>query len=295
MGRGREAHPLAVVLRALPGPRDAGLGGVDCQRRGRGDILRRVARNKVAGRKPLGSKWLVGSSHGASGCDYRRGLGMGYGRGACDQPTTKPTEQEIKALLDKLVSPNPKPITDEDRDKHMAPDRQSPALDEKKQGEVRRARIELRKLGSDTFQFLIDRWKDDRYSLTVENMLSGYSRNQSVGRVCQTILYDQIQPYGYWQSSGGPDPRSKPMRPCRPLRGNGRRHLPLRSSAPRLAPVVVGDHRAKAGGRGSGSRGGGPGRLIFVADVAKFGKARLQEPGLRDTEIQKSITTLPPA
>ena len=171
----------------------------------------------MAGRKPLGSKWLVGSSHGASGCDYRRGLGMGYGRGAWrPRPTTKPTEQEIKALLDKLVSPNPKPITDEDRDKHMAPDRQSPALDEKKQGEVRRARIELRKLGSDTFQFLIDRWKDDRYSLTVENMLSGYSRNQSVGRVCQTILYDQIQPYGYWQSSGGPDPRSKPMRPCYP-------------------------------------------------------------------------------
>ena len=28
--------------------------------------------------------------------------------------------------------------------------------------------------------------------------------------------------------------------------------------------------------------------LIFVADIAKFGKARLQEPGLRDPEIQKS-------
>jgi hypothetical protein len=28
--------------------------------------------------------------------------------------------------------------------------------------------------------------------------------------------------------------------------------------------------------------------IVFVADVAKFGKARLQEPGLRDAEIQKS-------
>jgi hypothetical protein len=57
----------------------------------------------------------------------------------------------------------------------------------------------------------------------------------------------------------------------------------------RLAPVVAGDQRAKLGGRG---RGGGaasaPVNLIFVADIAKFGKARLQEPGLRDPEVQKA-------
>lgn len=57
----------------------------------------------------------------------------------------------------------------------------------------------------------------------------------------------------------------------------------------RLAPVVAGDLRAKAGGRG---RGGGaakaPVNIVFVADIAKFAKARLQEPGLKDPEIQKS-------
>jgi len=57
----------------------------------------------------------------------------------------------------------------------------------------------------------------------------------------------------------------------------------------RLAPVVAGDRRSKLGGRG---RGGGaataPVNLIFVADIAKFAKARLQEPGLKDTDIQKS-------
>jgi len=57
----------------------------------------------------------------------------------------------------------------------------------------------------------------------------------------------------------------------------------------RLAPVVAGDQRAKLGGRG---RGGGaasaPVNLIFVVDIARFGKARLQEPGLRDPEIQKA-------
>jgi nitroreductase len=56
----------------------------------------------------------------------------------------------------------------------------------------------------------------------------------------------------------------------------------------RLTPVVSGDLRARVG-RGRGGAGAkAPVRLIFVADVAKFAKARFQEPGLRDPEIQKS-------
>jgi len=61
----------------------------------------------------------------------------------------------------------------------------------------------------------------------------------------------------------------------------------------RLTPVVAGDHRAKAGGRGR--RGGAaqtPVNLIYVADFAKYGQARLQEPGLRDPEIQKSYSSV---
>jgi hypothetical protein len=57
----------------------------------------------------------------------------------------------------------------------------------------------------------------------------------------------------------------------------------------RHVPVVVGDHRAKVGGRGrAGAAGQAPVSLVFVADIAKFAKARLQEPGLKDPEIQKS-------
>lgn len=57
----------------------------------------------------------------------------------------------------------------------------------------------------------------------------------------------------------------------------------------RLAPVVAGDHRGKVGGRGRGGAAAkAPVSLVFVADIAKFSKARLQEPGLRDAEIQKS-------
>jgi hypothetical protein len=57
----------------------------------------------------------------------------------------------------------------------------------------------------------------------------------------------------------------------------------------RLTPVVAGDHREKAGGRRRGtSAAKAPVNLIYVADLAKYGKARLQEPGLRDPEIQKA-------
>ena len=57
----------------------------------------------------------------------------------------------------------------------------------------------------------------------------------------------------------------------------------------RLDPVVAGDLRAKvsAHGRG-GAMTKAPVILIYVVDIAKYGKSRLQEPGLKDAEIQKS-------
>jgi len=56
----------------------------------------------------------------------------------------------------------------------------------------------------------------------------------------------------------------------------------------RLTPVVAGDLRAKVGRGRRGSAAQAPVNLIFVADIAKYAKARFQEPGLKDPEIQKS-------
>jgi hypothetical protein len=57
----------------------------------------------------------------------------------------------------------------------------------------------------------------------------------------------------------------------------------------RLTPVVTGGLRAKVGGRGpGGSAARAPVNIIYVVDIAKYSKAPLQEPGLRDPEIQKS-------
>ena len=57
----------------------------------------------------------------------------------------------------------------------------------------------------------------------------------------------------------------------------------------RLTPVAAGDQRAKVGAHGrGGSAARAPVNLIFVADIARYAKARLQEPGLRDPDVQKS-------
>ena len=52
--------------------------------------------------------------------------------------------------------------------------------------------------------------------------------------------------------------------------------------------MVAGDLRAKAGRGRRGSGATAPVRIVFVADIAKYAKSRLQEPGLKDPEIQKS-------
>ena len=61
------------------------------------------------------------------------------------------------------------------------------------------------------------------------------------------------------------------------------------AAAHRLVPVLAGDHRAnvrRRRRRGSGTEA--PVILVYVADIAKYAKSRLQEPGLRDPETQKS-------
>jgi hypothetical protein len=57
----------------------------------------------------------------------------------------------------------------------------------------------------------------------------------------------------------------------------------------RLIPVLSGDFRSMAIGKGQRSSGSkAPMRLIFVADIDKYSNAGFQEPGLNDSEVQKS-------
>jgi hypothetical protein len=115
-----------------------------------------------------------------------------------DESKKKLTEQEIKTMVDNLVSPNPKPITGDDDPKEAPEYRLPTGFDKEKQKLVRKAVDDLTGLGIRAFPFLIDRWADGRYCLTISEGLNGYCRNQTVGKTCQMIIFGQIQPYGYW-------------------------------------------------------------------------------------------------
>jgi len=56
----------------------------------------------------------------------------------------------------------------------------------------------------------------------------------------------------------------------------------------RLAPIAAGDQRAKVGRGRGGAAAKAPVNLVYVADLAKYSQAKLQEPGLKDPDIQKS-------
>jgi hypothetical protein len=53
----------------------------------------------------------------------------------------------------------------------------------------------------------------------------------------------------------------------------------------RLTPVVPGDFRARSGRRAAATA---PVNIFYVVDIAKYGKAPFQEPGLKDQDVQKS-------
>jgi hypothetical protein len=110
-----------------------------------------------------------------------------------EKPAKKPTEEEIKALIDKLVSPNPEPEIINDY--YKLP----PGFDREKQKLVCKAMFDLEALGPQAFPFLVDRWDDERFCLTTSYGPTGYCHNENVGKVCRMIIFDQIQPYGNWQ------------------------------------------------------------------------------------------------
>ena len=64
------------------------------------------------------------------------------------------------------------------------------------------------------------------------------------------------------------------------------------AAAHRLVPVVGGDQRGRIGRGQRGAMATAPVNLIFVADIARYSRARLQEPGLKDPEIQKSYSNI---
>jgi hypothetical protein len=139
------------------------------------------------------------------------GVVLSQGTPACPgEKRQSRTADEIKALIEGLISPNAAPDTAKLKASEGRADGGFPRdFDHKKQKQVHRACAKLTELGPQAFPFLIERREDKRYCTTTE--IAEYV-NESVGAICRQIIDNQLQPYGHFQM-GYEDPRGKPMRP----------------------------------------------------------------------------------
>ena len=115
------------------------------------------------------------------------GIGLGQATSApCAEKRKPATADQIKALVEGLVSPNPAPDERTLQAGMLKAGGGFPrGYDHKKQAQVHRACRELTDLGPRAFPFLIERWEDKRYCLTTE--IATYFP-ESVGRICRSII-----------------------------------------------------------------------------------------------------------
>jgi hypothetical protein len=124
-----------------------------------------------------------------------------------------PKPEEIKGLIDKLVSKNPEPPPVKapywvGRSKLVFPD----GFDPRRQTDMAKVIDQILEIGPAAFPHLIERFHDERYSITTESGLSGVPYNWSVGKVCKEVVQAQVQPCDIWCKCGE-DPRGYPRRP----------------------------------------------------------------------------------
>jgi hypothetical protein len=125
-----------------------------------------------------------------------------------------PTPDEIKGLIDQLVSTNPEPP--ESKEPYWVGERfplKFPkGFDPRRQLDMAKVIGQISGIGPSAFPYLIERFDDARYSITTESELSGSPYNWSVGTVCREIIQAQVQPCGSWCKCND-DPRGYPRRP----------------------------------------------------------------------------------
>ncbi len=113
---------------------------------------------------------------------------------ADDKP---PSEQEIKTLVQQLVSPNRAPQIQYDGDA-----RYPAGYDRAAQETVCDAWWKLYQMGDRTFPYLFDHFDDQRYCFTEDE--GAGNGNWSIGRACSDIVICHLQPYdNYYHLSHG--------------------------------------------------------------------------------------------
>ena len=140
-------------------------------------------------------------------------------------------EQEINALIQRLVSPN------------VAPDvvvgATYPAgYNHDAQRRARHALMQLHQTGIRAFPYLFDHFDDERYSFTDDAGSADF--NWSVGRACSDIVICHLQPYGSVAYRRDPGIRLRPS------------YSALQPSHLRGGETLVGDTQGKISPRASG-------------------------------------------
>ena len=117
------------------------------------------------------------------------------------KPLADEKRKEIAQLIDQLASTNPEPVDDEPMGNEVGRHHSAfPAKwDEKKQKKVFESAAALIRIGMDAFPQLAAHFNDPRYSYSDESLVFDYYYKCNVGRLCQQIFLDQVDPHVSWQ------------------------------------------------------------------------------------------------
>ena len=126
------------------------------------------------------------------------------------------TSQKIEELIEKLASPNPKPTIIDSGD-GIWKIKYPPGFSHDAQKKVLAARDQLAAKEAAAFPYLIERYDDRHYSMSICTSINEAWYNYSVGWVCSDIIRKHIEPLGPFtegkEGNDDPDPRFRPPRP----------------------------------------------------------------------------------
>lgn len=134
--------------------------------------------------------------------------------GEPEKPVT-PSAKEIAALVDQLASANKRPKGGREPLWVEKGPILPPGFNPKEQSRVGDVCVKLVEAGTAAFPSLIEKFEDERYSVTVEQCTSEAAEHMTVGEICHTLIMDQLQPYGFYSRGG--DELGRPRRPLYPF------------------------------------------------------------------------------
>jgi hypothetical protein len=128
-------------------------------------------------------------------------LSLQHGVQAADQPRPDQAVEKYRDLIQRLVSPNQEPLT---QNRSAGAVKFPEGYDVEAQKRIDVARQSLRDDFERALPFLIDALKDDRYSMTIDWGEGDACYNYSVGGICGNVIASQLEVYRNRMGFSGP-------------------------------------------------------------------------------------------